>query len=588
MTDAQRDKVLAGLKTPPPNSGGGFDVKPSHLYYTSNRVWDEQFNYNGGAKKLVSSLSGKEQLAGRGHGADAFADAYKEVALRFLEVWSKSVVSVGGVSVGLTATANSYTAADWFTNQKQYGPPPRQHPPAVIDKDPDYGTVADLKWKGTNADSNYAIIRGIGPFPDFIADCFEEVIDKSLRLGKLYEITPGAHATEGELREIAEYWKQASVAALKSGENFTGIIQYITSGSKPEWQSAMNSFCQSIWGTTAWGKNRNGQDWKTSSSTAPSDRSPILTVLSKTALAMEQACHDLVDAATAVTDVSEAAGITAGKAMVQDMIDDFTSPSWDDLLKITPLGSVEVAAKAVLSFRSHMDYDGVNRAVETYHEACHGIATTLTGLLPPLNEAFLSAPTLKAEAARAEGFGSRSLNEFKHEQKWANPEDTKNGIYRIDLASNEELNGGHTIDKHVGKTDAQLAQRLRDQGGPPTAGWPLGRPSIGASSSFVDISSAQRLTQYNIDQNSAAIKSWLDGPPPPEEGKSMDFRSTAPNNEDSGRSVTKQANPLNGSGFKNDGLNVQSSPVKNINTRLKYDSRLNPPFVVLTSMPSVL
>lgn len=42
----------------------------------------------------------------------------------------------------------------------------------------------------------------------------------------------------------------------------------------------------------------------------------------------------------------------------------------------------------------------------------------------------------------------------------------------------------HTLDKHVGKTDAQLAQRLRDQGSAPTAAWPNGKPSIGAASTF--------------------------------------------------------------------------------------------------------
>ncbi|WP_374214436.1 RNase A-like domain-containing protein [Streptomyces sp. Je 1-79] len=40
---------------------------------------------------------------------------------------------------------------------------------------------------------------------------------------------------------------------------------------------------------------------------------------------------------------------------------------------------------------------------------------------------------------------------------------------------------GHTLDKHVGKTDEQLAQRLRDQqSGGPTAAWPHGKPSPAA------------------------------------------------------------------------------------------------------------
>ncbi|MFH9471449.1 hypothetical protein ACH4LT_29890 [Streptomyces clavifer] len=37
------------------------------------------------------------------------------------------------------------------------------------------------------------------------------------------------------------------------------------------------------------------------------------------------------------------------------------------------------------------------------------------------------------------------------------------GNHAFDLANNEYLGGGHTSEKHVGKTDEQLAQRLRDQ-----------------------------------------------------------------------------------------------------------------------------
>ncbi|WP_143060443.1 RNase A-like domain-containing protein [Streptomyces misionensis] len=60
----------------------------------------------------------------------------------------------------------------------------------------------------------------------------------------------------------------------------------------------------------------------------------------------------------------------------------------------------------------------------------------------------------------------------------------------------------------------------------------------------------------------------------------------APDGEDSGRSVTKQANNVNGDGFKNKGLDARAIPVKNVRTILKYDPSLTPPFVVLTSMPT--
>ncbi|MBC3981260.1 hypothetical protein H8N01_01385 [Streptomyces sp. AC536] len=65
------------------------------------------------------------------------------------------------------------------------------------------------------------------------------------------------------------------------------------------------------------------------------------------------------------------------------------------------------------------------------------------------------------------------------------------------MANQEGISGAHTIDKHVGKIDAQLAQRLRDQSGIP------------GSSSFANLSDAQRFTQQCIEKNEGAIKSYL-------------------------------------------------------------------------------
>ncbi|MFE3374513.1 hypothetical protein [Streptomyces anulatus] len=98
---------------------------------------------------------------------------------------------------------------------------------------------------------------------------------------------------------------------------------------------------------------------------------------------------------------------------------------------------------------------------------------------------------------------------------------------------------GHTLDKHVGKADEQLAQRLRyQQSGGPTTAWPHGKPM--------------------------------------------------PNGETSGRSVSKQPvhpnDPL--SGYKQGGLNARAYDVSGVDTRIRYDSRRNPPFTVMTSMPS--
>ncbi|MEU8546675.1 RNase A-like domain-containing protein [Streptomyces roseoverticillatus] len=585
-SEAERKKEREALKTPLPSSAGGFDVKPQHLYYTSLLVRDDQFTYDGGAKHLVDKLGGKAQLAGRGSGPDAFAASYEKVAKRFLEVWAKSVVSVGGVAVGLTVTANNYAASDWFSNKKMYGPPPSRQLPAVINKEPHYGTVPDLKWRGTNADSSSAIVRGIGHIPDFLADSVEEVIDKALRLGKMYEVTPGAHAFDDELKEIASHWKEAGRAALKAGDAFAGHIGTITDTRNNDWQSAMRMFCQSIWGTTPWGGTRYGQghDWRTNPGLDPKDRRPILTVLSDTAEAVAKACTDLVDAATKLTDVSEAAAIKAGKAMVKDMVKDFFTPSWDDLLKLTPPTlAVDLTAKAVMSFRKHMDYDGVNAAVDTYNETVHGISKTLEALIPALDEAHLSAPSFRAEEARAEGFGARSLTEFKNTHTWTQPGDTDRGVYRIDLADTEWMENSHTLSKHVGLDDDQLAQRLRDDlKKPPREGtdWPYGQPRISDASTFRDFNSAQQLTQYNINENSEEIRKWMDDPDRRKKKLTIRVEET-PDNQPSGRSINKfeiQKDPFP-SGKAKDVTAVETDLVYN------DDKNVDPPFTVLTSMP---
>ncbi len=75
-----------------------------------------------------------------------FTSAYLKVAERFLEVWAKSVVSVGGAAVGFTSTANNYAAADAATHPSPTGQPTHRPNPHVIDKAPAYGPVTDFKW----------------------------------------------------------------------------------------------------------------------------------------------------------------------------------------------------------------------------------------------------------------------------------------------------------------------------------------------------------------------------------------------------------------------------------------------------------
>ncbi|WP_285440902.1 RNase A-like domain-containing protein [Streptomyces sp. ISL-36] len=148
------------------------------------------------------------------------------------------------------------------------------------------------------------------------------------------------------------------------------------------------------------------------------------------------------------------------------------------------------------------------------------------------------------------------------------------------------------MDKHVGKTDEQLAQRLRDQAQDHN-NWPeQRRPTIGGSSSFKDTANAQRLTEHNLRAKQSEIDAWLATNPP--EGKTEAFTSPAPNGEVNGTYMGKQPTPdpndptknLPGTGYKDHGLNAMAVDVKNVKTILKYDSRLDPPYIIYTSMPT--
>ncbi|MEV8549420.1 RNase A-like domain-containing protein [Streptomyces glaucescens] len=121
----------------------------------------------------------------------------------------------------------------------------------------------------------------------------------------------------------------------------------------------------------------------------------------------------------------------------------------------------------------------------------------------------------------------------------------------------------------------------------PTQAWPHGKPYPGAASSFPNYRRAEELTEYNLNQNKAAIEAWIKGPPPPADGQAEKFLSTAPTGETSGRSVFKQPVDPNDPlfGYKEGGMNAKAYDVNGIDTRLRYDNSRNPSFTVMMSMP---
>ncbi|WP_019354900.1 RNase A-like domain-containing protein [Streptomyces sp. AA1529] len=579
-SDERRAWERKQLRPAPPDDSGGFDIKPSHVYYVSSLVRDEQFALHKALNTMVEDAHCR-QAAGKGSGPDDFAEAYAKVAAKFLAVWSRSIQSVGGVSLGLTETANNYCAAEWFS-RGMYGPPPRQSPPIGVGK-AKYGPLADIQWTGTGDGTDIPLVAGLGDIPDWLSVVIEPAIKEGLRLGRTHDITPGADT--GDLRKVGSAWHSAGVAAKGVAGKLNGHMGYLTNERNDDWRAAMHGFCQQIWGTTPWGapRTRDGErvpkgqqqpddrEWRTNPKVKPTDRRPIIEILEKTADAVKKELDHVARIADTTRDTTSRLGAEAAKATVKDLTMGL------DLGELTRLAGTLVFAEIVSTFRSHMDKEAVNRAVDAYQEAFHSGAAELRKLLPELEEAQHSAPTYASEVARAQAFGARSLDEFRNRHRWTKKNDTDKGKYTVDLAGSEWLNNSHTANKHVGLTDDQLAQRLRDDlKKPPRPGteWPHGQPQIGNASTFKDMESAQKMTQYTIDKNSKEIKDWLKSPSGP-----LVIETDKTPYGVSGRSIDRHE-------LKNNPYPVdRAEDVHGVQAKLVYDASLDPPFTVLTSMP---
>ncbi|RPF40050.1 hypothetical protein EDD96_3803 [Streptomyces sp. Ag109_G2-6] len=560
---------------PSPAANGGFDVQPLHVHHAADQVKEAQFAHADRAFALVDVLNKYNQSAGTGRGADAFADAYMEVAAKFLEAWGRSVVSAGGASVGLNHTANQYVLAEWDAGGRKGAQPALRPELVVINKPPRYGPVNPIKWTGTGEDVDSWWISGvIGEFPDFLADVIRPAIEHGLRLGKVHEITPGIK--EDEVRDMAKAWRKIGAEAVKASDDFNAAIAGITDPKdKGEWQAAMRAFGQTIWGTTAWGRqldaqgNRTqtgGREWRTTKDLPPSGRRPIVDVLKKTADEIAPLLEHLCDVGDRTTKFTTQAAVNAAKATASDLSD-------LSVTNLTKMAVGGIVGRIVLSFRSHMDKSGCDAVVETYHKEFTEAAGKLKALLPELEIAITSAPTYQAEMARAQGFGARSLNEFKKEHSWQiGDESPFPYVYSLDLATNEGLGGAHTIDKHVGKTDEQLLQRITDEQRA------NGKYNVLAASSFANLDTAQKYTQYNIRQNTTEIQKWLKNPPPAEKTFTVQV-SSVPDGPLSGSAVTGRTVRV-----ENDRV-LPAQDIYGVITKLAYDPNLKPPFVVYTSTP---
>ncbi|MFF7596065.1 RNase A-like domain-containing protein [Streptomyces mirabilis] len=556
----QRSDELAAMKPAAPGNAVGFDVQPKHVYYASYVLRNAQYDFADRAKSLVDTLDGYAHAAGCGSGPEAFAKAYAETAALFLDVWDRATEGVGGAAVGLTVTANNYAEAEHATNVLTPAVV-KKSPPAVLKKAGAGGPVAELGWGNAPAEDGWgnAIIDDVSGVVSWVGDhILRPVLKYALQHGKVADITPGGD--DVELPKIAQAWRQACTDAKKSAETFDDAIAYITNpaAGNDEWQGAMKQFCSAIWGTSDWGKEHHGYKW------AHKDgQQPALDVLQDTGRAIATACDgvsaEVTKIRSTITDVyKDAAAKTFAVKGVMDALE--------------KLGELpELAAE----FISNIDTGRLNHAVDSYNSEMHSYGDDLTNLKDALEEAKRSVPTYAAEEARAESFGARSLNEFKTEHKYIRDGDEQNHFYALDLASQEGIHDSHVIDKHVGKTDEQLAQRLRDQ---QILRDGTVRPV--AASSFTNMASAQRFTQEAMDDvgNAQKIENWLKRlENNPNERSTLNLSLSF--NDVTGRTVLR-------SEYDQKGLSAQGADVHSVEVVLRYKQAVEPKFVVLTSMPT--
>ncbi|MFF0434900.1 RNase A-like domain-containing protein [Streptomyces sp. NPDC004327] len=583
-----------GTPTPSPGGSGTIDVKPSDLWRVSGRVAEQQDLLMRGANKLLQELGKYPDAGGAGTEAEKFAQAYKKIGDRWLEVWGRSVLSVGGVAVGFTETANAYSKAD-AASHPQPGKAPEQRPrPAVVDKAPHFGAVPDIKWG--DDDGGDDLLRGLlEHLPQVVRDILHPLCKHVFRVGKVADVYP--FPQQHYLNSLCHSWMDVSVVGTMVADQLTQAVGTITNHQQADWEAAMRTFCSALWGATAWGQQRVGYQWGQTANSGPgtprlpTGSEPVLAVLKDTAdnvaTILREYAEAAVDLNRDVYDELERAMLKAAK----EIVDDLAKPKDPKSFLGAVTNVIGKGAGLLLSFDVktvfNLDTSKLNGIVDTYTGKLGGLTTRMEALKEPLDEAFLSAPKFEAGEARAYGFGARALEEFKDSKVWLKVD--SNGNYDLNLAANEYMADGHTLDKHVGKTDEQLAQRLRDQqSNGPTQAWPYGKPMPSGSSAFPDYQRAEDLTEYNLNKNKADIDAWIKGPPPAADGDVKSFYATTPDNQPSGRSVSKQPldpnDPL--SGYKQGGLAAKASDVYGIDTRIRYDSSRTPPFTVMTSMPS--
>ncbi|ANP48253.1 hypothetical protein J2Z21_003766 [Streptomyces griseochromogenes] len=566
------------MGTPTPAQNGTIDVKPSNLHFVAGSFAGQQTPFDKAAKDLLTELHKYPDAGGKGTAAEKFAKAYVEVANLFLEVWAKSVESIGGAAVGFATTANNYSKAEAANDASGKTKAQTQAPPQVIHKAPDYGSVPDLKWGDDDGGDDF--IRSLLEcIPDVVWHIIRPLLKDVFRWGKVADVYP--FPQQHYLNSLSQAWADMTMSLSTAESMLTGYVSGITQQSNSEWYDAMRQFCSALWGTTAWGKNypSSPYQWKHDKASSPTATHPVMSVLFDSAKKISDLLREFAEAAVElngkVWDIYfEAVKQAVGNIDLSDGLDlEDVEEGAKTVTKTVGRvigGILEGGAEVGAEITLNLDTAALNAVVEHYNSRVNALTPKFEALKPHLDEAKLSAPTYNAEEARAEAFGARALNDFKKEHQWTVPNDSAgNHRYPLDLAGQEYMENSHGVDKHVGKTDAQLAQRLRDQ------------TNIPAASTFDNLADAQKYTQLCIDKKQDEIRDYLNsGPPyhPP----NMPFTYHEPKGPVTGRSISKS----DYQSAVNSGRSPNVVESHGVQIRVKPAPGMRPPFTIITSTPT--
>lgn len=284
------------MGTPAPSSGT-IDVKPSTLHQVAGGFAGEQTPFDKAAKNLIKELKEYPDAGGYGTAPQAFAASYLKAGNRYLEVWARSVVSIGGAAVGFATTANNYSKAEAANDASGKTKPQIQAPPVVIDKAPDYGSVPDLKWGDDDGGDDF--IRSLLEcIPDVVWHLIRPLLEHAFRWGKVAEVYP--YPQQHYLNSLSQSWADMTKALSWAEGNLTGQMYGITQQSNSEWHDAMRQFCSSLWGTTAWGKTTATYEWKHDSAANQKPSHPVMSVLFDTAMKISDLLREFAEAAVYV------------------------------------------------------------------------------------------------------------------------------------------------------------------------------------------------------------------------------------------------------------------------------------------------